>query len=273
VEIAVDNVILPAAAQVKELVAPEKWIWLATKSDNGLLAKVEIYQELRLVRWALKSCVGRTTHKDRGVNSAMLKRAKDARVEIMMLTVDSITGGESGTWFAHWVFNTVQVDTRGNVAVRNQAHVGIKYATHGRFKLPQLDEHVDMSGGALSIGPYLTEMLDQSMNWDDVGEKARQWNGLVSRVTPVHTAMRNRIDLSRRTSCYRLESADWGEHRRQERITQIAAAPFVRWWHFASLHGNAAFWSLFGAKRTSTARQEWPDRSGMTQAVWKLYAV
>jgi L-lactate dehydrogenase (cytochrome) len=32
-------------------------------------------------------------HKDRGLNRAMLQRAKDARVEIMMLTVDSITGG------------------------------------------------------------------------------------------------------------------------------------------------------------------------------------
>ncbi len=41
---AVDNVILPATAQVKELVAPTNWICLATKSDNGLSAKVEIYQ-------------------------------------------------------------------------------------------------------------------------------------------------------------------------------------------------------------------------------------
>jgi hypothetical protein len=41
---AIDNVILPAAAQVKELVAPTNWVCLATKSDNGLSAKVEIYQ-------------------------------------------------------------------------------------------------------------------------------------------------------------------------------------------------------------------------------------
>src|SRR5215471_2096216 len=32
-------------------------------------------------------------HKDRGLNRAMLQRAKDARIDIMMLTVDSITGG------------------------------------------------------------------------------------------------------------------------------------------------------------------------------------
>src|SRR5262244_4585454 len=32
-------------------------------------------------------------HKDRGLNRAMLQRAKGAGVEVMMLTVDSITGG------------------------------------------------------------------------------------------------------------------------------------------------------------------------------------
>src|SRR2546421_11417339 len=32
-------------------------------------------------------------HKDRGLNRAMLQRAKDARLDILMLTVDSITGG------------------------------------------------------------------------------------------------------------------------------------------------------------------------------------
>src|SRR2546422_1840525 len=54
---------------------------------------------------------------------------------------------------------------------------GINYATHEKFKLPQLDEHIDMSGGAMSIGRYFTEMLDPSMNWDDVAEMVRFWNG------------------------------------------------------------------------------------------------
>src|SRR5258706_16023806 len=34
-----------------------------------------------------------------------------------------------------------------------------------------------MSGAALSISRYFTEMLDPSMNWDDVAEMVRQWNG------------------------------------------------------------------------------------------------
>jgi len=41
---AVDNIILPAAAQVKTLVATTNWTCQATKSDNALSAKVEVYQ-------------------------------------------------------------------------------------------------------------------------------------------------------------------------------------------------------------------------------------
>jgi L-lactate dehydrogenase (cytochrome) len=53
----------------------------------------------------------------------------------------------------------------------------INYLTHERFKMPQLDEHVDMSGGAMSIGRYFTEMLDPSMTWNDVAEMVKVWNG------------------------------------------------------------------------------------------------
>jgi L-lactate dehydrogenase (cytochrome) len=34
-----------------------------------------------------------------------------------------------------------------------------------------------MSGGAVSIGSYFTEMLDPSMSWKDVADMVRHWNG------------------------------------------------------------------------------------------------
>jgi len=34
-----------------------------------------------------------------------------------------------------------------------------------------------MSGGAMSIGRYFTEMLDPAMNWDDVAEMVDAWKG------------------------------------------------------------------------------------------------
>jgi len=55
--------------------------------------------------------------------------------------------------------------------------VGINYVTHEKFRLPQLEDHVDMGGGASSIGGYFTEMLDPSMNWDDVAAMVRDWDG------------------------------------------------------------------------------------------------
>jgi L-lactate dehydrogenase (cytochrome) len=116
-------------------------------------------------------------HKDRDLNRAMLQRAKDARVEIMMLTVDSITGGNRERDLRTGFSIPFRLTLAGMLQFAIKPMWGINYATHERFRLPQLDEHVDMGGGALSIGRYFTEMLDQSMNWDDVAEMVRQWNG------------------------------------------------------------------------------------------------
>ena len=116
-------------------------------------------------------------HKDRGLNRALLQRAKDARVEIMMLTVDSITGGNRERDLRTGFSIPFRQTLAGMLQFAIKPMWGINYATHERFRLPQLDEHVDMSGGALSIGRYFTEMLDPSMNWDDVAEMVRQWNG------------------------------------------------------------------------------------------------
>ena len=116
-------------------------------------------------------------HKDRGLNQAMLQRAKEAQVDIMMLTVDSITGGNRERDLHTGFSIPFRLTLAGVLQFAIKPIWGINYLTHERFKLPQLDEHVDMSGGALSIGRYFTEMLDPSMNWDDVAEMVRQWSG------------------------------------------------------------------------------------------------
>jgi L-lactate dehydrogenase (cytochrome) len=54
---------------------------------------------------------------------------------------------------------------------------GLSYVTHERFKLPQLDEHIDMGGGTLSISRYFTEMLDPALDWTYVAEMVKEWGG------------------------------------------------------------------------------------------------
>jgi L-lactate dehydrogenase (cytochrome) len=116
-------------------------------------------------------------HKDRGLNRAMLQRAKDAGVDIMMFTVDSITGGNRERDLRTGFSIPFRLTFAGMLQFALKPRWGINYLTHERFKLPQLDEHVDMGGSALSISRYFTEMLDPSMTWDDVAEMVRQWDG------------------------------------------------------------------------------------------------
>jgi len=116
-------------------------------------------------------------HKDRGLNRAMLQRAKDAKVNIMMLTVDSITGGNRERDLRTGFAIPFKLTIAGMLQFALKPAWAVNYLMHEQFKLPQLEEHVDMSGGALSIGRYFTDMLDPSMNWDDVAQMVRQWDG------------------------------------------------------------------------------------------------
>ena len=116
-------------------------------------------------------------HRDRGLNRAMMQRAREVGVEVMMLTVDSITGGnrerDKRTGFAI----PFKLNLAGMLQFALKPAWAINYFTHEGFKLPQLDEHVDMGGGTMSISRYFTEMLDPSMTWDDVAEMVKLWSG------------------------------------------------------------------------------------------------
>jgi L-lactate dehydrogenase (cytochrome) len=107
----------------------------------------------------------------------MLERAKRAGVDVMMLTVDSITGGNRERDLRTGFSVPFRLTLSGMLQFALKPMWALNYVTHERFRLPQLEDHVDMSGGAMSIGRYFTEMLDPSMNWNDVAAMVRDWNG------------------------------------------------------------------------------------------------
>ncbi|MDH3466690.1 MAG: alpha-hydroxy-acid oxidizing protein [Gammaproteobacteria bacterium] len=116
-------------------------------------------------------------HKDRGLNHAMIERAKVAGIEVMMLTVDTITGGNRERDLRTGFSIPMRLTFGGMLQFALRPMWGINYITHESFSLPQLDAHLELDGSAVSIGRYLTEMLDQSMNWDDVAEMVQLWDG------------------------------------------------------------------------------------------------
>jgi L-lactate dehydrogenase (cytochrome) len=116
-------------------------------------------------------------HKDRGLNRAMMERAKAAGVNVMMLTVDSITGGNRERDLRTGFSIPFRLNLAGITQFAIKPQWALNYLTHEKFSLPQLDQHVDMGGGAMSISRYFTEMLDPAMTWDDVAEMVRLWSG------------------------------------------------------------------------------------------------
>ena len=117
-------------------------------------------------------------HKDRGLNSNMLQRAKAENFDVLALTVDTITGGNR------------ERDLRTGFTIPPKMNIysiadflikplwTINYLTHKKFDLPHLQEYVDEGTNVFtSIGSYFSTMLDQSMNWDDAEKLCSEWNG------------------------------------------------------------------------------------------------
>ena len=116
-------------------------------------------------------------HKDKALNQVMLQNAKDVDVDIMMLTVDTITGGNRERDLKTGFSIPFKLTLNGIFQFLIKPMWALNYLTHAKFSLPQLDDHVDMSDGPISIGRYFTEMLDPCLNWDDVAKMVEFWDG------------------------------------------------------------------------------------------------
>lgn len=117
-------------------------------------------------------------HRDRGLNRAMMERARQAGVDVMMLTVDSITGGNRERDKRSGFGIPFRPKPRGLLQFALKPAWSLNYLTHPKLSLPQLDDHVDLGGAVFTISRYFTEMLDPSMNWDDVAGMVRDWDGI-----------------------------------------------------------------------------------------------
>ncbi len=116
-------------------------------------------------------------HKDHGLNRAMLQSAKQAGVDVMMLTVDTITGGNRERDLRTGFSIPMRLSLGGLLQFVLKPAWGLNYLRHERFRMPQLEEHIHMEGGSMSIGRYFSEMLDPAMDWNYVAGMVKEWNG------------------------------------------------------------------------------------------------
>ncbi len=140
------------------------------------LATVSL-EEMREKHRGTPQCFQFYFHKDRGLNQAMLNRAKNAGVEVMMLTVDTITGGNRERDVRSGFSIPLSLTLTALLEFARKPRWAFNYITHEKFRLPQLESHVNFDGGSTSIGRYFSEMLDPELNWRDVEEMVGFWDG------------------------------------------------------------------------------------------------
>ncbi len=117
-------------------------------------------------------------HKDRGLNDALLDRAKAAGFDVMALTVDTITGGNRERDLRTGFTSPPRLTLDSLLSFATHPSWALNYLFREKFDLPHLSGHVSAGTNlATSIGDYFSTMLDQSMDWNDAERLCASWDG------------------------------------------------------------------------------------------------
>ncbi len=117
-------------------------------------------------------------HKDRGLNAAMLEKAKQAKFEILTLTVDTITGGNRERDLHTGFTSPPKLTLKSLASFAAHPAWTLNYVLSPGFELIELKDHVrEGSNLAVSVGEYFSTMLDQSMDWNDAQDLRDKWDG------------------------------------------------------------------------------------------------
>jgi len=117
-------------------------------------------------------------HKDRGLNDALLNRAKAAKFNVLALTVDTITGGNRERDLRSGFTSPPKLTLDSILSFALHPMWAWNFYTKEKFDMPHLSGYVtEGTNLAVSVGEYFSTMLDQSMNWDDAEKLCSQWDG------------------------------------------------------------------------------------------------
>ncbi|MDP4784455.1 MAG: alpha-hydroxy-acid oxidizing protein, partial [Gammaproteobacteria bacterium] len=94
-------------------------------------------------------------HKDRGLNDAMVERAKAAKFDTLALTVDTITGGNRERDLYTGFTSPPRLTLKSLASFATHPGWALNYFFREKFELAELKDYVDQgSNVAVSIGDY-----------------------------------------------------------------------------------------------------------------------
>jgi L-lactate dehydrogenase (cytochrome) len=117
-------------------------------------------------------------HKDRGLNKALLDRARAAGFDVMALTVDTITGGNRERDLRTGFTTPPRLTWWSLLSFAAHPAWAWNFLTREPFDMPHLSGHLDTGTHLpVSVGDYFSTMLDPSMTWTDAEKLCAQWGG------------------------------------------------------------------------------------------------
>jgi L-lactate dehydrogenase (cytochrome) len=117
-------------------------------------------------------------HKDKGLNAALLERARAARFDAITLTVDTIVGGNRERCLRTGFTTPPRITPASVLSYAAKPRWALDYLLREKFELANLKDHVkEGSNFALSVAEYFNTMLDQSMDWCAAEQLRDDWGG------------------------------------------------------------------------------------------------
>jgi L-lactate dehydrogenase (cytochrome) len=117
-------------------------------------------------------------HKDRGLNAALVERAKAAKFDAIALTVDTIVSGNRERCKRTGFTTPPRFTPASFLSYATKPAWALNYLFRERFSLPNLDTHVaEGSRSSISIQDYFNGMLDPDMDWAAVEKLRNDWGG------------------------------------------------------------------------------------------------
>ena len=115
-------------------------------------------------------------HRDKGLTRSMIERCKAADFDAMVLTVDTVVGGNRERDLYTGFTSPPRLTLKSLASFAMHPAWAINYFMREKFELSQLKDHVQEGTNiAMSISDYFTTMIDQSMDWQGAEEICRDW--------------------------------------------------------------------------------------------------
>jgi len=117
-------------------------------------------------------------HKDKGLNAALLEKARAAKFDAITLTVDTIVGGNRERCLRTGFTSPPRITPASFLSYATKPRWALDYMFREKFSLPNLESHVaEGSNVSTSIADYFSSMLDQSMDWKAADKLREDWGG------------------------------------------------------------------------------------------------